>query len=363
MAEVVYLHVGAPKTGTTYLQDRLYLNRSSLASHGIRYPVGLHADMFAPALDLIERDWGGQRESVRGEWSSLVGRVRRAPGTVVISHEILAGAERHQVDRALADLAPADLHLVVSARDLARQLPAEWQETVKHQSGRRFRTFLRRARTTERSDSPMWFWRAQHLPDVLSRWGGQLPPDRVHLVTVPPAGAPREELWRRYCRALSLDPAWAPQDSDRANVSIGIDEIALLRVLNGQLNRAGLTSADYRSIVRERLVHQTLAGRRGMRRVTLPPEAYDWVEPIAAEWVEHVQRTGIEVIGDVQDLCPARPEPEAKWRNPDKPRPGRTADATMDALVAAVLEAARRPDPEQSPAGRLTRVARRLRGR
>ena len=27
MSRVVYLHIGAPKTGTTYMQDRLMLNQ------------------------------------------------------------------------------------------------------------------------------------------------------------------------------------------------------------------------------------------------------------------------------------------------------------------------------------------------
>ncbi|MEZ5094731.1 MAG: hypothetical protein R2731_00470 [Nocardioides sp.] len=35
---VVYLHVGAPKTGTTYLQDRLTLNEDTLAGHGVHFP-------------------------------------------------------------------------------------------------------------------------------------------------------------------------------------------------------------------------------------------------------------------------------------------------------------------------------------
>lgn len=34
MSRLVYLHIGAPKTSTTYLQDRLMLNPASLAEHG-----------------------------------------------------------------------------------------------------------------------------------------------------------------------------------------------------------------------------------------------------------------------------------------------------------------------------------------
>src|SRR5881275_295100 len=116
MADVVYLHVGAPKTGTTYVQDRLLANRAALAGQGVHYPVGQNADMFPPALDLIDRRWGGQREGVRGEWDALASRVRRTPGTVVVSQEILASARSEQVTRAMLDLGDAEVHVVYSAR-------------------------------------------------------------------------------------------------------------------------------------------------------------------------------------------------------------------------------------------------------
>ena len=34
----VYLHIGAPKTGTTYVQDRLSRNSRMLAQHGVHFP-------------------------------------------------------------------------------------------------------------------------------------------------------------------------------------------------------------------------------------------------------------------------------------------------------------------------------------
>ncbi len=359
MADVVYLHVGAPKTGTTYLQDRLLANRDALAAHGVGYPVGLHQDMFPGALDLLDLSWGGQRDRVRGEWAALAGRVRRATGTVLVSHEILAGARPDQVARALRDLAGAEVHVVYSARDLGRQIPAEWQESIKHRKQKSFRGYLRQVQRADRRDPDLWFWRAQSLPDVLERWTSGLPPERVHLVTVPQPGAPRDELWRRYCAAFGVDPGWGPQDSGSANASIGIEEIALLRALNKRLRRVGLDSTHYRRLVRQLIVHTTLAQRPDMRRVTLPPSAHGWVGEVAEEWVAWVEHAGIDVVGDLGDLRPL-PPPEGKWPNPDKPRPGRTTDAALDALVAVVLESAQRPDPEQSAAARLGRAARRL---
>ena len=77
-----------------------------------------------------------------GRGGRRLGRARRARsapggGTAIISHEILATASRAQVGRALESLGHGDgteVHLVLSVRDLVRQIPAEWQENVKHRA-------------------------------------------------------------------------------------------------------------------------------------------------------------------------------------------------------------------------------------
>lgn len=361
MSRVVYLHVGAPKTGTTYLQDRLALNQGELARHGVHYPLGMHASQFRPALNLLEMPWGGIQESVEGEWDALVNRVRRHSGSVIVSHEILAAAKTTQVKRAMSGLAGAEVHLVYSARDLARQIPAEWQEGIKHQRKQGFGGFLRRVQASRRTKPNMWFWRVQSLPDVLTRWSRGLPPEHVHLVTVPQPGASRDVLWHRYCQAFGIDPAWAPEQSDRENVSIGSAESTLIRKLNRRLKQAGLPSEDYRRLVRELVVHQTLAQRPDMAKVTLPPAAFPWAQEVAEEWIEWVEGSGIDVIGDVADLRPVSPAADVPWANPDRPRRPQMVDAALDALVALAVEASARSDPNEQMAAKIGRAARRLR--
>jgi hypothetical protein len=362
MSRVVYLHIGAPKTGTTYLQDRLALNRAELTKRDVHYPLGLHGSHFRPALDLIEMPWGGQSEDVRGEWDSLMARTRRLNGTVILSHEILSGAKPGQVKRAMAGLEGSEVHLVYSARDLGRQIPAEWQEGIKHRRRRSFARFLRQVQSSPRAKSRSWFWRVQSLPDVLSRWTVGLPPERVHLVTVPQSGAPRDVLWERYCEAFGIDTAWAPDEGANENVSIGISETAMLRKLNLRLRRAGLDSDQYRSLVRQLMVHETLAQRTKMIKATLPPEAFPWANQVTDEWVEWIEGSGIDVIGDVEELRPVPLAEGVRWENPDSPRRGQMLDAALDALVAVTMEASRRPDPEAQITARIGRAARRLRG-
>ena len=315
--------------------------------------------MFLAALDLLDRPWGGMRPQAQGEWEALVRRVRRSRGTVVVSHEILAGAKPAEAARALDDLSFAEVHVVYTARDVARQVAAEWQEQLKHQRKVSFKTFLRQIRDTDQGKATRWFWRVQGLPGVLERWGNGLPPTQVHLVTVPQPGAPPGELWRRLCAAVGIDPAWAPVDSERRNPSIGTAESTLLRRLNARLKEAGLPSDQYRALVRQLVVHDTLAQRPDMVAVTLPPQAHDWAEEVAQSWIDYAKGSGVDVIGDLEELRPVRPAPDVEWQDPDRPRPRDVTAAGLDALVALTLEAARRPDADDTLelAGRPARAA------
>ena len=388
MARRVYIHVGAPKTGTTYLQDRMRLNAASLAEHRVQYVVD--DDMpthFGAALDLIEEPWGGQRRHFVGAWEDrLMRRVRAADrdATLVISHEILAGARAEHVERAIADLSALDgpagpddteVHLVYTARDLGRQVPAEWQEGIKHRRQRTFATFLEQIREAEHEDPrELWFWRVQHVPEVLARWGAALPPERIHLVLVPHSRDGEDSLWTRWCSALGIDPAWAPKDSTAANSSIGVAEIKVLRELNIRLGEADLPGRPYRRLVRQQLVHHNLAQREGMTKAAMPPAMHAWATELARGWVDDLAASGCRVYGDLDELVP-RPGPTAaEWVDPDEVSLEDQLDVALDALTAMTEIAAEegRPGPgdgsppQPAPERRETltlAVARRIRDR
>jgi hypothetical protein len=367
MAHKVFLHVGAPKTGTTYLQDRLFHNRVSLEKHGVFYPVGGQPDFFRPALDLIDRPWGGMRKTVHGEWDTLVRRVRRSEcETILISHHLFAGARPDRVEKAMTDLGEGgrtEVHIVYTARDIARVLAAEWQDQVQRERKVTFARYLERMQMAKQSRSAAWFWRTHGLPDVLSRWGRNLPPERVHLVTVPPDGAPSEMLWRRFCEVVGIEESWTPIDSDRHNQSLGRAEATLLRRLNARLESQELPREDYRHMVTEVIAKRTLAHRESRERVTIPPSALDWADQVAESWIEWAELAKVDISGDLEDLRPQRPEPDAAWVDPDTPRTKDVADAAIDALVAVVVEAARTTPPPRSVASRAAGVMRRVKGR
>ena len=359
MTRRVLLHVGTPKTGTSYVQDVMFRNRETLAEAGILYPAERFDEHFLAALDLMSLPWGGLEAEAVGAWDRLAAQARAHEGTTIISHEILAHASRAQAGRALESLghrwdAPAgeqetEVHVIVSARDLVRQVPAEWQENVKHRSTLSYAEFLEQVRDPERrSRVSSWFWAVQELPSILDRWGHDLPPEHVHLVTVPPSGTAPEVLWNRFSQALQLDGLDLDLTATRANPSLGVPETALIRRINCAANDV-LAPPDYRPLVRELLAHQTLSQRRDSPRLGLPPALHDWVLEVERSWCEVIDQQGYDVVGDVAELLGApAPVPaageglaEQAWADPDAPRPHEVADAAVDAITALALEAAR----------------------
>ena len=69
----------------------------------------------------------------RAGGDALVDEARQWPGTVVISQEMFGGATvERRADRGRGVRTGRPVEIVVTARDLMRQVPAEWQENVKH---------------------------------------------------------------------------------------------------------------------------------------------------------------------------------------------------------------------------------------
>jgi hypothetical protein len=335
MADRVFVHIGVPKSGTSYLQDRVRRNRELLESHGLHHPEGMGGDHFLAALDLLERRWAGEEERAKGQWEALTEAVRRSPGDVLISHEILAAATTEQVTRAFAGFGGAEVQVILTARDLARQIPAEWQEGVKHRRVYKFERFAGEVVEAPRISPELWFWRVQSIPDVLSRWSNGLRPDQVHVVTVPPSGAEPELLWTRFLRVLGIDPGLPFEPAGVDNASIGAAEIQMLRRLNRKLRRAKVSRETYVPLVRELIVREALAGRGHGPHPVLPREYRGFVEEVTLEWREWIEGSGVDVVGTLDDLEPMWTGTHA---HPDRPRPADVADAAIDALAALLID-------------------------
>jgi hypothetical protein len=335
----VVLHVGVPKSGTSFLQATLRENADLLAEHGVWYPTQQHRGLFHAALELTGNHpgWDVPQQRVDGSWAGLCAEAARRGGTWVFSNELFSNVTADAVPAALGALADTEVHLVVTARDLARQLPAEWQEGVKHGRGLRFDRFLDRILDPARSHSHAEkFWRHQDLGDLLDRWGRLLAPDHVHVVTCPPPGAPRELLWQRFCSVVGIDPGLAHLPAVGANTSLGVNAVDVLRRVNRRI-RQGDAPPHLRRTVKQVLVNEALRSD-GSARVSTPEELLPRLQEITDGWRARIERAGYDVVGDLDDLTPLPSAGGAPADHRVTPRASR--DVAVDAVAVLTKEVA-----------------------
>jgi hypothetical protein len=344
----VYLHIGEPKSGTTFLQDVLWDNRNALARAGLVLPGLSVNDHFRAAQDLQGHTHAadGSPALWSGEWDVLAAQARGAGQCAVISHELLCAVDEEQAGRAVRSLQPAEVHVVVTVRDLASLLPAEWQETVKHRNTRSWTDWLGDVidRESGAEDRRRWlFWRVHDTLEILRCWAVHVPAERIHVIPVPPSGSSADELWRRFADVVGIEVPGLAFGAARANASLGAVEAELLRRLNTRLPAERLPQWFYVRAVKDGLA-QDLGARADARRITLPAERLAWARAEAARVADGVRSAGFRVAGELDELVPSA-DPATKA--PAKVNDGEVLDAALAGL-AAMLErdyrlASRRP--------------------
>ncbi|MPY77414.1 MAG: hypothetical protein GEV04_02760 [Actinophytocola sp.] len=336
----VYLHIGAPKTGTTYLQHVMAEKRKKLRELGVLYPRAKGKAHFLAAQDLRGLEYYGVAEpKMAGAWGRIVGAVRKWDGPSVISHETFSLADADAVRRAMRDLDGLEVHIVMTARDLARQIPAHWQEDVKNRGLLTYGDYLHSLKRIDDTVNPFFaniFWQYQSLPKVLRTWAADIPPERVHIVTAPPRGAVgKDELWTRFARTVGIDPEQCPADVSARNPSMGLVETNLLRRLNDKIIDE-MDGPSYHNMIKHYLAVDVLAARSHAVPLHLPVDDREWVSQQAKEIVQELREAEYDVVGDLEELIPAWDAEQAAPRHPDSASDAEMLDASLDALAGVL---------------------------
>ena len=309
------------KTGTTYLQNVLRENSADLLAQGVYYPAGADVPSQRHAVwDLVGRRTRGSRDDrIAGQWQALTEAVARTDAsTVVLSEEYLASATGRQARRAVAGFPDREVHVLVTARDLGRVLSSAWQEEVKNGSTRTWGDYLAAVRDPRQrgQDPARAFWLRHDLPGVVDTWAGVVGPERLHMVTVPPPGAPREVLLSRVGGLVGFDPSRLSDTSPRANESLGAPATEVLRRVNERLH-GRLNERQYDKVVKLSL-QRRLAGARQTQPPWLPREDVEWATAEAERMIGHLATGRYDVVGALDELLPVRPA------DADRPKESRT---------------------------------------
>ncbi len=333
MAERVYLHIGLPKTATTYLQRILWAHEDQMRGEGLLLPGSTRREHLW-ASRTVRRAWvaNGDSESQRNAWDRMLLDMADWPGRALVSHEFFAAASKEQAQRVVEQLAPAEVHVVVTAREPLGLFTASWQEALKNRETTPMADYGR-----DESDDPraIWNWRTLDLRLVLQRWaptGGPVAPEHVHVLPLPGKDAPREQIWHHFAGLLGLDAGAYDVSGAFANESMGVVEAETLRRVNEHLG--DFTKAiDKGTYIRTFLGDERLVPRGGERYWPAEDQVDD-CRRRGREAVAFVREQGYDVVGELDSLLVPDQLPER--RRPDSVTDAEVAQVAVE-LVATML--------------------------
>jgi hypothetical protein len=241
MGPRVVLHIGSMKSGTTFLQSAIGQNQETLAEAGVRFLGGSFGKQVKAVRQVLQAPDPETEGRKRSRWLSLVEEAASGDWqTSIVSMEFLSFANDEAVGRFLEPLAGLDVRVVVTVRDQLRAIPAQWQTYTRNQGFDDWATYLKNIQPRKtgfrRSRALRTFSRAQDLAPVLERWGARPEVTELVVVTVPSPGAPKDELWSRFCTASAIPPESADLSSVRDNPSLGYASCDYLRRVNRHLS-------------------------------------------------------------------------------------------------------------------------------
>ena len=254
MGTRLYLHVGMPKTGTTYVQSVLHAGAEQLAEQGLTLLPATRRGSFR----LSEAVRAGVPVPRFGK------RLAAAPTPrVLTSDEMLGGATSDQIARLLEACGDTEVHLVLSVRSLSRLLPSTWQQRVQQRGeSPPLEEFLAAVVGREGELAERW-WTDRGVVPVLERWADHVPRERMHVVTVPGAGADPRSLLERHASVLGIDTSVLDEDSARPNPSLGWAQAEVLRQVKARVPREQLTREGYLPVGKRWLGARHLAAQQG----------------------------------------------------------------------------------------------------
>ena len=193
-----------------------------------------------------------------------------------------------------------DLQVVLTARDLARSLPAMWTESMQNRGVKTWEEFLDAVHRHEPGEKAgQWFWRNQHISWISERWSEAVGRDHFTLITVPPKGAPPSLLWDRFASVAGIPEGVCDLDV-RSNPGLDAASAMVLRALNERLAADGFSRPDYERVVKGVLAKQGMV-RRGREAVPLGLDER-WVRRRTKQELARLRELDLRVVGDIDEL-------------------------------------------------------------
>jgi hypothetical protein len=325
VTERVFLHIGLPKTGTTYLQLALWHNKASLADAGLLLPGRHRRRHLLASLDLRgDPTLVNRAGDVSAPWDDLVREAATWHGDVLISHEFFGAATASQVQRALDSFPDAEMHVVVTAREMVGLTMSRWQEYVRHGGDLPIDEYPPSA---PHDPADEWAWGGFDLADILDRWGSVVRHDRIHVLPMATNSPDPTELLRRFLALVGQDATKIEMPARVANESLGLVETELVRRITPHM-RDFRSAADRGNWIRGYLAAPGVMPALGEKFRPSETRLAE-LEARGNRAVATLREGGYDVVGDLSLLEPIDVR--------DRREPGDVTDAEQLELAVQVI--------------------------
>ncbi len=350
------IHIGPPKTGTTYLQGAFHGNREAVSAQGVHY-AGRGRQPVAAVQAIV-----GNASPNTGEipsmkrWRSLVSEVAHArQPRVVISSEFLTEAKPETIKTIVEDLGGARAHVVVTLRPLARILSSQWQQFV--QSGQRmaFDDWLDAVFNDPSRITPT-FWRRHRHDQLVARWAEVVGPQNLTVIALDDQD--HGMVLRVFEQLVGLRAGTLVAEEDLSNRSMTLSEVEVVRAFNRQFFAAGLSRPLHTKVMRfgAATYVKSRPPAPDEPRVEAPGWALERAGEIAREMVDAIVASGVRIVGNPEHLTQRPPvrKPDADTSGPIHISAATAAATAMGVVVASGLARGSRASsgsPDSAPTG------------
>ena len=344
MVDRVFVHIGLPKTATSYLQTIIWANRERLRERGVVVPGSERRDHLWASRTVREaaHPRSARRSATAPPGRGIRAELASADGTGLVSHEFFAAASADQATAhgrgPRTGRGPPRGDRARAARAVHGQLAGEPEERLDHADARLRATRVETGRRTSGTGGPStcdWCSSAGRGGSARARpcrrprpggsAGGRLAPVRRH----------RRLPDRRAstCPGRSPTRRWAsPRPRPCAGSTAG--------------SAASSSAFDKGVYIRTFLADERLVPRGG-ERFWPEPDQIEECRRRGEEAVDYLRRTPIDVVGDLEHL--RVPEVLDERRSAPSVTDDEVAEVAVD-LVATMLGDVRQLRQPAAPA-------------
>lgn len=349
-------YIGAPKTGTTSLQQAARASRAALLEHGVHYPGtkknhGSEVLSFMGMPDPLANRLGGQtitpgtsraganRIPPISLWERMIKEVEETPSKrVLISHEQASMASARQSRDFVRSLGVDHTHIVITLRPPWALYASRWVQDLKNGKSKTYDEWL--ASLYDPTDH--YFGerkrRTMDQAGLVERWVKAAGRGNVTVIVVDPS---RKNLLTDTFEGLLGLPEGTLTGSvsggKKTNRSMSMAEAEIFRRVNEIVYRPKQMSWPvYLDVVRNGAIDEVLDGRspgRDESRVQLPDWATQLVVKDGLQAADRVATSGARIVGDVRSLADGPRRHDSALSGPD------VADLLQDIAVEAVAGA------------------------